>query len=69
MQKTWNCQEYSIDCWPFWQFEENISIMNEEAEREEKDRKKQEQEQNKSTPNFNPSSYMSNMNNMMNKFK
>ena len=49
--------------------EENIKIVNELEEEEDKQRKKQESEQSKSTPNFNPSSYMSQMNSMTNKFK
>lgn len=69
LQKNYHLQESAIDSWPYWMLEENIKIVNELAEDEEKQRKKQEQEQSKSTPNFNPSSYMSQMNSMTNKFK
>lgn len=61
--------ESSIDEWPFWMFEENISIVNELTEEEEKQRKKEEEKQQMSTPNFNPGSYLRDMNNMTNKFK
>ena len=49
--------------------EENIKIINELTEEEEKQRKKQEESQQANMPNFNPSSYMNNMNSMANKFK
>ena len=39
------------------------------SEDEERQRKKDEESQQKSMPNFNPSSYMNNMNNITNKFK
>lgn len=55
--------------WPFWQFEENTKIINELAEEEDKHRKKEEEKQKMNTPNFNPSSYMNNINSMSNKFK
>ena len=55
--------------WPFWMFEENIDIINEITEDEDKQRKKEEEKQQGSTPNFNPGSYMRDMNNMSNKFK
>ena len=58
-----------IDDWPFWMLEENISIINELTEEEEKQRKKEEDKQQSSMPNFNPGSYMNNMNSMSNKFK
>ena len=69
LQKNYHLQEWAIDDWPFWMFEENIRIINELTEEEEKQRKKQEGEQQKNTPNFNPNSYMNSMNNMTNKFK
>lgn len=67
LQKNSNLQEISIDNWPYWQLEENIKIVNELAEEEEKQKKKEEEEQ--SASNFNPSSYINNMNAMTNKFK
>ena len=69
LQKNYHLQEWAIDDWPFWMFEENIKIVNELTEEEEKQRKKQEEGQNKSMPNFNPNSYMNSMNNMSSKFK
>ena len=57
----------AIDSWPFWMLEENIKIVNELTEEEEKQRKKEEGSQKMS--NFNPSSIMSNMSSMSNKFK
>lgn len=61
--------EQAIDMWPFWQLEENISIINEMVDEEEKQQEKQKEEQGQSMGNFNPSSYMSQMNNMASKFK
>jgi len=58
-----------MDGWPYWMFEENIKIVNELSDEEEKQRKKQEDDQSKSSPNFNPSQYMSSMNSMMSGIK
>lgn len=69
LQKHYNLQEISIDSWPYWMFEENIKIVNELTEEEEKERKREEDKQKMDTPNFNPSSYMSGVSNMANKFK
>jgi len=69
LQKHYHVQENSLDCWPFWMLEENISIINEISDEEDKQRKKDEENQQNSMPNFNPGSYMNNMNNMMNNFK
>lgn len=69
LQKHYNLQEISIDNWPYWMLEENIDIVNEINEEEEKKRKNEEDKQKSSTPNFNPSSYMNQMNSMMNKVK
>lgn len=69
LQKHYNLQEISIDSWPYWMLEENIDIVNEINEEEEKKRKNEEEKQKSSTPNFNPSSYMNQMNSMMNKVK
>jgi len=51
LQKHWRLQEWSIDLWPFWLFEENIKLVNELIEEEEKDRKKQEG--NQKLPDYN----------------
>jgi hypothetical protein len=69
LQKHYHVAESSIDEWPFWMLEENISIVNELTDEEEKQKKKEEEKQQGSQPNFNPSSYMNNMNSMANKFK
>lgn len=69
LQKHYHVIESSIDEWPFWMLEENISIINELTEEEEKQKKKEEEKQQGSTPNFNPSSYMRDMSSMTNKFK
>lgn len=69
LQKHYRLQEVSIDNWPFWQLEENIKLVNEITEEEEKQKKTDEEKQKVNTPNFNPSSYMSQMSNMTNKFK
>lgn len=68
-QKHYHVNELSLNDWPFWMLEEKISIVNELNEEEEKQRKKEEEGQNKSMPNFNPSSYMSQMSGIANKFK
>lgn len=64
LQKHFNLQEVSIDEWPFWMLEENISIVNEIVEEEENSRKKQEEAQNKQMPNMDPNSMMRNMQSM-----
>lgn len=69
LQKNYHLQEWAIDNWPFWLFEENIKIVNELTDEEEKQKKKQEDQQQKSMPNFNPGSYMNSMNSMASKFK
>jgi hypothetical protein len=69
LQKNYNLQESYIDMWPFWMLEENISIINDINDEEEKHRKNEEETQQKSMPNFNPSSYMNQMNGMSDKFK
>jgi hypothetical protein len=69
LQKNYHLQEWAIDDWPFWLFEENIKIVNELTEEEDKQRKKQEGEQQKGMPNFNPNSYMNSMSSMASKFK
>lgn len=68
LQKNFKLQENSIDSWPFWLFEENISIVNEILEEEEKGRKDQEKQSNVNQ-NFDPSSMMKNMQNSMPNFK
>lgn len=66
LQKHFNLQEASIDRWPFWMFEENISIVNEIVEEEDSHRKKEEESQQKGSNNFDANSIMKNMNNMTN---
>jgi hypothetical protein len=66
LQKHFHLQEWAMDCWPFWMFEENIKLVNEIAEEEESNRKKQEGEQTKGMPDTN--SMMRNMSNMSSNF-
>lgn len=66
LQKHFNLQEFAIDSWAFWMFEENIKLVNEISEEEENNRKKQEDEQSKSMPNFDANSMMRNAQNMSN---
>lgn len=69
LYKNYNIGDDTIDNWPFWMFEENISIINELNEEENKGKKSQEDEQAKTMGNMNPSSYMKSMSNMSSKFK
>ena len=69
LQKHYNCQEISIDSWPFWMFEENIKLVNELIEEEERHKKNEEDKQKTNIPNMNTSSMMNNMSSMANKFK
>jgi hypothetical protein len=62
LQKHYHLQEFAIDQWPFWLLEENVKIVNEIGEEEEKNKKKEEEKQQTNMPNFNPSSYMNNLN-------
>jgi len=66
LQKNFNLQEYSIDLWPYWTFEENIKIANEIIEEEENSRKSEEESQNKQMGNMDPNSIMRNMSNITN---
>lgn len=66
LQKNFNLQEYSIDLWPYWMFEENIKIANEIIEEEENSRKSEEESQNKQMGNMDPNSIMRNMSNITN---
>lgn len=50
--------------WPFWQFEENIKLVNEIVEEEDNQRKKDEEGQQQSMPDTN--SMMKNASNMTN---
>jgi hypothetical protein len=63
LQKHFHTQEYAMDEWPFWMFEENIKIVNEIVEEEESNRKKQETDQQKGMPNFDANSMMKNAQN------
>ena len=51
-----------MDNWPFWQFEENIKLVNEIIEEEDKQRKQDEDSQKSSMPDT--SSMMKNASNM-----
>lgn len=65
LYKHYNLTDETIDNWPYWQFEEMIKIINEEAEKE----KNKQKEQEKGQQNFNPNSYMNKLSSMTNKFK
>ncbi len=65
LQKHFNVNEFCLDGWPYWMLEENIKIVNEINKEEEE---KQGGDKG-SANNFNPSSYMKNMESMANKFK
>jgi len=69
LQKHYNCQEISMNTWPFWMFEENIKLVNQLIEEEERQRKTEEDKQKTNMPNMNTSSMMSGMSSMANKFK
>ena len=66
LQKHFHTQEYAMDEWPFWMFEENIKLVNEIVEEEDSSRKKQEKDQQKGMPNFDANSMMKNASNMSN---
>ena len=53
--------EHDMNLWPFWQFEENIKIINDLQDEEKKQSDKQQEAQQKNMPNMNPSNYMKNM--------
>ena len=50
LQKHFHTQEWSMDNWPFWMFEENIKLVNEIIEEEEKQRKQEEDGSRSSMP-------------------
>ena len=64
LQKHFHLQEWAMDIWPFWLFEENINLVNEISEEEETKRKKEEEGQQKGMPNFDANSMMKNASNM-----
>jgi hypothetical protein len=64
LQKHFHTQEVSMNEWPFWQFEENIKLVNEIVEEEDNQRKKDEEGQQQSMPDTN--SMMKNASNMTN---
>jgi len=64
LQKHFHLQEWSMESWPFWLFEENINLVNEISEEEESKRKKEEESQQKGMPNFDANGMMKNASNM-----
>lgn len=66
LQKHFHVNEFCIDEWPYWMFEENIKIVNEIVEEEDK---KQKEGDKTGASNFNPNSYMKNLDSVANKFK
>ena len=66
LQKHFHLQEWAMDQWPFWMFEENINLVNEIQEEEETKRKKDEEAQQKGMPNFDANGMMKSASNMTN---
>lgn len=66
LQKHFNLQEWSMDNWPFWMFEENVKLVNEIIDEEEKNGKAQE---NGQEGNFDANSMMKNAQSMTNNMK
>jgi hypothetical protein len=66
LQKHFHLQEWAIDNWPFWMFEENIKLVNEIIEDEESQRKKDEDGQQKQMGNFDANSMMKSAQSMTN---
>lgn len=64
LQKHFHTQEWAMDDWPFWLFEENIKLVNEIVEEEDKQRKKDDGDQQKGMPDT--SSMMKNASSMTN---
>jgi hypothetical protein len=62
LQKHFHTQEWAMDNWPFWMFEENIKLVNEIIEDEDKQRKQDEDSQRSSMPDT--SSMMKNASSM-----
>ena len=64
LQKHFHTQEWAMDNWPFWMFEENIKLVNEIIEDEDKQRKQDADSQKSSMPDT--SSMMKNASSMTN---
>ena len=64
LQKHFHTQEWAMDNWPFWMFEENIKLVNEIIEEEDNQRKKDEDSQRSGMPDTN--SMMKNASSMTN---
>ena len=63
LQKHFHLQEWAMDNWPFFLFEENVSLVNEILEEEESNRKKDEKEQSRGMGSYSPDSMMKNASN------
>lgn len=66
LQKHFHLQEWSMDRWPFWMFEENVKLVNEILEEEDSKRSSQEED---SMGNFDTNSMMRNASNMTSNMK
>ena len=64
LQKHFNTNEYSMDNWAYWLFEENISLANEIMEDDEAKSKESEENQRNNMPNIDTNSMMKNVQNM-----
>ena len=62
LQKHFHTQEWAMDNWPFWMYEENIKLVNEIIDEEDKQRKQDEDSQRTSMPDT--SSMMKNASSM-----
>lgn len=62
MSQHYNLTDIVVDEYPYWRFEETISMINELVEEEDKRRKTQEDAQKSDMPNFNPGDIMGSIN-------
>jgi len=63
LQKHFHTQEFAMDNWPYWLFEENVKLVNEILEEEDSNQKGKEGDQ---MGNFDANSMMKNASNMTN---
>lgn len=64
LQKAFNLQEFSIDNWPYWMFEENIKLVNEIQEEDKSPGEGSSGNRQQNNQNFDTKSMMDNMRNM-----
>ena len=61
LQKHFHTQEFAMDNWPYWLFEENVKLVNEILEEEDSNQKGREGDQ---MGNFDANSMMKSASNM-----